>query len=184
MTDAPPIAGAQQQQQQQPPQQTVEQEQNGAAGDEEEEEEEENVPASRSLFYTPALSTPEVEDKSDPYGSSTRRADAVLRSLSAAHIPPRLHGLESQESELFDLLSRTMSQAHNNAALLLGPRGGGKTVLLEHCLARLRREWKPKGKSFTVVRLNGNIQTDDTLAMRSERLALPAALCPLALRCL
>lgn len=121
-----------------------------------------------SDLYQPQLnSTPELCDPSDRFGSFDQRSDYMLHRLSPLYIPTTMPGYESPSKDLTDLLTRTMTSSINNAALILGPHGSGCTSLLEMCLRKLRKEFIMKGKSFVEVRLNGNVQTDDTLAMRS-----------------
>ena len=121
----------------------------------------------RSGLYFPLQSVhDEVEDSADPYGSASRRADRVLFQLSSLHLPTKMPGLEMQEAELFELLQRTMDASMNNAALILGPRGSGKSALLDLCLRRLKVEWSKQAKSYVLIQLDGSVQTDDTLAMR------------------
>jgi len=50
-----------------------------------------------------------------------------------------------------------------NSMILIGPRGSGKTALVENSIQSLREE---HGKDFLVVRLSGYIQTDEKLAVR------------------
>lgn len=47
--------------------------------------------------------------------------------------------------------------------ILIGPRGSGKTALVENSIQSLREQ---HGKDFLVVRLSGYIQTDEKLAVR------------------
>ena len=63
-------------------------------------------------------------------------------------------GLESQYRELYRVLERglmpTNNEKRNVCALLMGPRGHGKTLVLEQCLSELQCRSK-----FRIVRLNG-----------------------------
>ena len=63
-------------------------------------------------------------------------------------------GLESQYRELYRVLERglmpTNNEKRNVCALLMGPRGHGKTLVLEQCLSELQCQSK-----FRIVRLNG-----------------------------
>lgn len=67
-------------------------------------------------------------------------------------------------SELYGVLSGTFHSSVNNAALLLGPKGSGKHVVLQGVLSKLRGE--SLGRGFVVVRLHGKLHLDDTSAMR------------------
>jgi origin recognition complex subunit 4 len=59
-----------------------------------------------------------------------------------------------------------MTSGQNNAALLMGARGCGKTMILNQVIRDLRTKYTALGQSCVYVHLNGTIQTDDTLAMR------------------
>ena len=124
----------------------------------------------RRDFYQPVESSdPELVDPHDPFSSSEHRCNVMVHQLSPLFLPSRMIGLESQQKELHELLLRTMNSSVNNAALVLGPRGSGCSALVEVCLRDLKQQFMRQGKSFVEVRLNGTIQTDDTLAMRSEQ---------------
>jgi origin recognition complex subunit 4 len=87
----------------------------------------------------------------------------VLGRLASEHsLPPGAH-LESQKKALTNLLTSTVVEGESNSLLLLGPRGAGKTSLLEHVLRQLTIDYS---SLFHTVRLNGFFQTDDRLALR------------------
>lgn len=90
----------------------------------------------------------------------------MLYQLSSHHIPEQLSGLDDQVKVLHELLENTLINSQNNAALLMGHRGSGKTLTLRYVLRELKKKYNPVGKGFVEVYLNGFIQTDDTLAMR------------------
>jgi hypothetical protein len=126
------------------------------------------VEDSSTELLMPVLSSAPPEDASDPFGSVEVRATALLNALSPAYLPRRLPGLEAEQALLGELLARTMADVRqNNAALLLGPAGSGKTALLNLCIATLRSEWARQGRELIVIRLSGPLQSDDTLALRS-----------------
>ncbi|PNF42028.1 hypothetical protein B7P43_G12226, partial [Cryptotermes secundus] len=74
-------------------------------------------------------------------------------------------GHEKEKIHLSELLRRTVEMGESNSALLIGPRGCGKTTLLNSVLSELKN-----GKSFhkqaLVVELNGLMHTDDRLALK------------------
>ncbi|CAM6089886.1 unnamed protein product [Calypogeia fissa] len=82
---------------------------------------------------------------------------APLQSL------PLLPDAESNQRKLQDLLSHTILDAYNNSALLLGPRGCGKTLVLERVLADLQVQHPDR---FITVRLSGLLHTDDNSALK------------------
>lgn len=72
-------------------------------------------------------------------------------------------GLEEQYLELSAFLQKVTSQQESNSILLYGPRGSGKTKVLEAALASCCRSTAES--SSIIVRLNGMIHTDDRLAL-------------------
>ena len=88
---------------------------------------------------------------------------SVVLSRLAGHTRPKLSGLDNQYQQLHSLLFATITRGEGNSILLLGPRGVGKTCLVENSLSALKVE---HGNDFHVVRLNGFMQTDDKMALR------------------
>ncbi|NWR67889.1 ORC4 protein, partial [Bucorvus abyssinicus] len=60
-----------------------------------------------------------------------------------------------QHRHLLELLKRTTLHGESNSALVIGPRGSGKTALLNHVLKELR-EMKQVRENLLEVHLNGN----------------------------
>ncbi|KAF8238705.1 hypothetical protein L208DRAFT_1429666 [Tricholoma matsutake] len=95
---------------------------------------------------------------------------AILRALHH-NAPKALYGNEYEESEdeaatneiafqqLMNVLTGTVNRGEGNSCLILGPRGSGKTSLVEQCISNLSA--KP-----VVLRLSGWTQFSDRLAMR------------------
>ncbi|XP_062550599.1 origin recognition complex subunit 4 [Armigeres subalbatus] len=75
-------------------------------------------------------------------------------------------GYESEWQHIRDLLFRTAEHGESNSALLLGPRGCGKTTLVTSVLADLLPE-ENFCKNTLIVYLNGLLHTDDRLALKS-----------------
>ncbi|XP_058831377.1 origin recognition complex subunit 4 [Topomyia yanbarensis] len=75
-------------------------------------------------------------------------------------------GYDIEWKHIRDLLFRTAENGESNSALLLGPRGCGKTTLVTSVLADLLPE-KEFYKNTLIVYLNGLIHTDDRLALKS-----------------
>jgi len=63
----------------------------------------------------------------------------------------------SQEHELLNLLKGLVYHGENNSALVIGPRGSGKTFLVRQDLLNLRNEMKEKKCSddLILVHLSG-----------------------------
>ncbi|KAI4198420.1 MAG: hypothetical protein LQ350_005280 [Teloschistes chrysophthalmus] len=74
-----------------------------------------------------------------------------------------LSNMEEEYHKVRQLVAQSVLAGEGNSLLVIGPRGCGKTTLLESILADLEPE---HGDSFIVVRLNGFIHTDDKLALR------------------
>lgn len=86
----------------------------------------------------------------------------VLERLTSSGLTPITH-LEKEYNTLHSLLTATISAGESNSLLLLGSRGSGKSLLVEHALHDLEQQFRG---DFHVVRLNGFVQTDDKLALR------------------
>ena len=71
--------------------------------------------------------------------------------------------IEQNLRTLSSLLEGTVARAEGNSVLLIGPRGAGKTWLLEKAFQRI--DLTHKGQ-YTRVQLNGSIHTDDGLALK------------------
>ena len=127
-----------------------------------------SIDPSFSTLYAPSdHSCPEeVVDPSDPYSSSLVRQSTLLSQLAPLYVPPELPGLENERNMLFNLLRSTLEDQSNTACLLLGPSGGGKTVLVSSVFQELSASLAGTGRGFVRVHLNGLIQRDDTAAMR------------------
>ena len=53
----------------------------------------------------------------------------------------------------------------SNSVLLLGGPGSAKSAIVNAALAQLKRDYPEKG-SFYTIRLDGQLQTDDKIALR------------------
>ncbi|NXO28659.1 ORC4 protein, partial [Cisticola juncidis] len=84
----------------------------------------------------------------------------------------KLFGMKQQYSHLLELLKRTTVHGESNSALIIGPRGSGKTALLNHVLKELR-EMNQVRENLLEVHLNGKnpflsglLQTNDKVALK------------------
>ncbi|SPP74513.1 origin recognition complex subunit 4 [Drosophila guanche] len=77
-----------------------------------------------------------------------------------------LRGYQEERSNVRQLLQRTAEMGESNSLLLIGPRGAGKTTLINAVLTDLL-----VNKSFVdntlIVHLDGNLHTDDRIALKS-----------------
>lgn len=71
-----------------------------------------------------------------------------------------------QRQHIYDLIRRTVELGESNSALLIGPRGSGKTSLINSVLNELSSSLKCFKSTALIVNLNGLIHTDDRLALR------------------
>ena len=93
---------------------------------------------------------------------------AIFASLSprlAGSLSSFFVGQEDNVKYLLEMLNRTVDKGESNSLLVLGPRGVGKTALVNHVLeeASNKSSWK---ENVVVVQLSGHIQTDDKVALR------------------
>jgi len=90
----------------------------------------------------------------------------VLRMrISQVQNPPVISGYDAERKQLHDLIQRTASTGESNSQLLIGPRGCGKTMLMDHVIKEVQKNDSAK-HNLLVVRLNGLLQTDDKVALR------------------
>ncbi|KAF8420699.1 origin recognition complex subunit 4 C-terminus-domain-containing protein [Tirmania nivea] len=75
----------------------------------------------------------------------------------------RLVGFEEEYGHVHHLLEQTVASGEGNSMLVIGPRGVGKSTLVDTVIHSLQETHKGE---FLVVRLNGFLQTDDKLAIR------------------
>ncbi|XP_055836733.1 origin recognition complex subunit 4 [Episyrphus balteatus] len=76
------------------------------------------------------------------------------------------HSHESEWKNVHDLLERTAEVGESNSLLLIGPRGSGKTTLVNSVLYSLLPK-KDFQKNTLIVQLNGLVHTDDRLALKA-----------------
>jgi len=75
-------------------------------------------------------------------------------------------------SEIYNVMSRVL-QGESNSLLLLGGPGSCKSTIVTTALNRLNQD-HPEDGSFYTIRLDGQIQTDDKIALKeiARQLAL------------
>uniref|UniRef100_A0A6I8T2D6 Origin recognition complex subunit 4 n=1 Tax=Xenopus tropicalis TaxID=8364 RepID=A0A6I8T2D6_XENTR len=89
---------------------------------------------------------------------------AILRQrLFQHHGKP--FGVDSQHKHLVELLKRTVVHGESNSALIIGPRGSGKSMLLKGALEEILAMKQVKENALQ-VRLNGLLQTTDKIALK------------------
>ncbi|KAJ2454122.1 origin recognition complex subunit 4 [Coemansia sp. RSA 2336] len=92
---------------------------------------------------------------------------AALKRLYGRAALPELVSLDDPFSAVYTLLNQTVSSSEGNSALVLGPRGSGKSAIVDRCLDRLQAEHSTASSpKYHTVRLNGFVHTNDRLALR------------------
>lgn len=64
---------------------------------------------------------------------------------------------KNAEDELYNVFKSVIQNGENNSAMVIGPRGSGKSFLIKKCLAKLVNSLKEKNCSsdFMLVNLSG-----------------------------
>ena len=70
-------------------------------------------------------------------------------------------------------MDKAVQQGESNTLLLLGAPGSSKSAIVNTALNRLREMYKDRGSYYT-IRLDGQVQLDDKIALReiARQLAL------------
>ncbi|MCJ1286692.1 hypothetical protein MMC26_006038 [Xylographa opegraphella] len=89
----------------------------------------------------------------------------ILDGLTGQRRLP-LVGLEDQFQKVYQLLQQTINAGEGNSMMVIGPRGSGKTALVESAILQAQSSDTRHQEDFYVVRLNGFIHTDDKLALK------------------
>ncbi|XP_075037025.1 origin recognition complex subunit 4 [Mixophyes fleayi] len=112
------------------------------------------------------MSKRKSKDKSLPLGECISQVQAHLRQrlLQQTH-PGKRCGVESQHKHLVELLKRTVIHGESNSALIIGPRGSGKSMLLQDTLEDILAVKEMKENALR-VHLNGLLQTNDRIALK------------------
>ncbi|NWI41244.1 ORC4 protein, partial [Picathartes gymnocephalus] len=124
------------------------------------------------------MSKRKLKESSGESPECISQVQKILRERFCHHCAAgKLFGMEQQYRHLLELLKRTTVHGESNSALVIGPRGSGKTALLNHVLKDLR-EMKQVRENLLEVHLNGNqllmkipflsglLQTNDKVALK------------------
>nr|KAF6353764.1 origin recognition complex subunit 4 [Pipistrellus kuhlii] len=76
-----------------------------------------------------------------------------------------LFGIQVQYKHLIELLKRTAIHGESNSVLIIGPRGSGKSMLINHALKELM-EVEDVSENVLQVHLNGLLQINDKIALK------------------
>ncbi|RDA95087.1 hypothetical protein CP533_2093 [Ophiocordyceps camponoti-saundersi (nom. inval.)] len=115
--------------------------------------------ATKATTTTTASDVPEIANL-DQHLRSLQR---VLLDRCCGRRRIRMIGLEACYDKARQLVEQTVVAAEGNSMLLIGPRGCGKTTMIENMMEDLSREHR---HLFHVVRLSGFIHTDDKVALK------------------
>ncbi|XP_009914303.1 origin recognition complex subunit 4 isoform X1 [Haliaeetus albicilla] len=112
------------------------------------------------------MSKRKSKESSGANGDSISQVQKILRERFCHDCATgKLFGIEHQYRHLLELLKRTTVHGESNSALIIGPRGSGKTALLNHVLKELT-EMKQVRENLLEVHLNGLLQTNDKVALK------------------
>ncbi|XP_074766206.1 origin recognition complex subunit 4 [Athene noctua] len=115
---------------------------------------------------TSAMSKRKLKESSGVSGECISQVQKILRERFCHHYAPgKLFGMDHQYRHLLELLKRTTVHGESNSALVIGPRGSGKTALLNRVLKELRK-MKQVRENLLEVHLNGLLQTNDKVALK------------------
>ncbi|OAA60784.1 Zinc finger, FYVE/PHD-type [Cordyceps fumosorosea ARSEF 2679] len=118
--------------------------------------------ADTGLAVAPAPRKPDVPEipNLDRHLSAMQR---LLLDRCAGRRRIRMFGQDEASDKVKQLIEQTVLAGEGNSMLLIGPRGSGKTTLVENTISELSQEYR---QDFHVVRLSGFIHTDDKIALR------------------
>ncbi|KFP89564.1 Origin recognition complex subunit 4 [Apaloderma vittatum] len=109
------------------------------------------------------MSKRKLKESSGTNAECISQVQKILRERFCHHnATGRLFGVDSQYRHLMELLKRTVIHGESNSALIIGPRGSGKTALLNRVLKELK-EMKQVRENILEVRL---LQTNDKVALK------------------
>uniref|UniRef100_A0A5F7ZET4 Origin recognition complex subunit 4 n=1 Tax=Macaca mulatta TaxID=9544 RepID=A0A5F7ZET4_MACMU len=90
----------------------------------------------------------------------------ILRERFCHQSPhSNLFGVQVQYKHISELLKRTALHGESNSVLIIGPRGSGKTMLINHALKELM-EIEEVSENVLQVHLNGLLQINDKIALK------------------
>ncbi|XP_053326967.1 origin recognition complex subunit 4 [Spea bombifrons] len=112
------------------------------------------------------MSKRKSKEKALPIGECISQVHAVLRLrfLQQSHDGKKF-GVESQHKHLVELLKRTVIHGESNSAVIIGPVGSGKSMLLKDALQEILKIGQIKENALQ-VHLNGLLQTNDKIALK------------------
>nr|XP_006820848.1 PREDICTED: origin recognition complex subunit 4-like [Saccoglossus kowalevskii] len=99
-------------------------------------------------------------------GECIDEVQRLLREkLSHDSVTTQVFGLETQRRHLLDIIKRCVNMGESNSAIIIGPRGSGKSMILKSILEEVKLEDNVQD-NLLEVHLNGLLQTDDKVALK------------------
>ncbi|XP_010073343.1 PREDICTED: origin recognition complex subunit 4 [Pterocles gutturalis] len=115
---------------------------------------------------TSAMSKRKSKESIGTNGECISQVQKILRErFCHNYTTGKLFKVEHEYRHLLELLKRTTIHGESNSALIIGPRGSGKTALL-NCVLKELREMKQVRENLLEVHLNGLLQTNDKVALK------------------
>ncbi|XP_054979563.1 origin recognition complex subunit 4 isoform X3 [Sorex araneus] len=112
------------------------------------------------------MSTRKSKSSNLIYAENLSQVQRILRERFCHQSPHNnLFGVQGQYKHLIELLKRTAINGESNSALIIGPRGSGKTMLINHALKELM-EVEEVSENVLQVHLNGLLQINDKIALK------------------
>ncbi|NXE39971.1 ORC4 protein, partial [Ptilorrhoa leucosticta] len=113
------------------------------------------------------MSKRKLKESSAESAECISQVQKILRERLCHHCAAgKLFGMEQQYRHLLELLKRTTVHGESNSALIIGPRGSGKTALLNHVLKDLREMKQVTENLLENPFLSGLLQTNDKVALK------------------
>ncbi|CAG79595.1 origin recognition complex subunit 4 C-terminus-domain-containing protein [Yarrowia lipolytica] len=116
----------------------------------------------------PVLPPPQVPK---PEAVSETMIDTIksrtLSILTGKSIPEPIF-LDGEKARVYSLMENAIRFGEGNSCIIVGPRGTGKTLIVESALTELEEKYNSAGSqnNFITIRLSGYAQTDDKMAVR------------------
>ncbi|CAH6788630.1 origin recognition complex subunit 4 isoform X2 [Phodopus roborovskii] len=107
-----------------------------------------------------------TKNNSAMHAECLSQVQRILRERFCHQSPhSNLFGVQLQYKHLIELLKRTAINGESNSVLIVGPRGSGKTMLINHALKELM-EIREVSENVLQVHLNGLLQINDKIALK------------------
>lgn len=129
---------------------------------EDEEEEVEILLSTNQLFIVPMP----AKSPTSKYTIDVNSTDVeVVKKYIKSQLVHNTSSISSEDqfNELYSIMENTVNDFEGNSTLLVGPRGSGKTTLINKCIDKLTSKYDD---SFVTIRLSSFIHADDASAIR------------------